>query len=425
MLQMIRLKVPLLLLISGIVFPNPSEALSQESPANRFRGNQGLGAYEECSVGIPWKDQSISKVDLPGIGNGSPVLWQDSANGSRAYVLSASATDATRHVIAIDLANNKVLWTTSYPSAKHRLHQFTTYASSTPAVDQNGIYVAWGEPEHVYVKHLGHDGQERWTRDFGRYVSQHGFATSPMLLDGKLYLLDSQDAEELEAGVAPGEDRMLALDAKTGQTLWERKLPTKRVCYGLPSVRTLADGSKELVCATTAMGIFGMDPSTGEIRWNHDCFKQRVCSSTLLVGPLAIATHGSGGGRDNMLVAYDMDAKKERFRIQRAAPYVPTAVAKGDLLFLWSDAGIVSCVRLDEGQVLWSERIGGNFFSSPILVGNRLLNVSDTGNVTILAAGDKFEKIATISTDETVRSTLVASQDMLLLRTYEQLWIIR
>ncbi len=425
MLQMIRLKVPLLLLISGIVFPNPPEALSQESPANRFRGNQGLGAYEECSVGIPWKDQSISKVDLPGIGNGSPVLWQDSANGSRAYVLSASATDATRHVIAIDLANNKVLWTTSCPSAKHRLHQFTTYASSTPAVDQNGIYVAWGEPEHVYVKHLGHDGQERWTRDFGRYVSQHGFATSPMLLDGKLYLLDSQDAEELEAGVAPGEDRMLALDAKTGQTLWERKLPTKRVCYGLPSVRTLADGSKELVCATTAMGIFGMDPSTGEIRWNHDCFKQRVCSSTLLVGPLAIATHGSGGGRDNMLVAYDMDAKKERFRIQRAAPYVPTAVAKGDLLFLWSDAGIVSCVRLDDGQVLWSERIGGNFFSSPILVGNRLLNVSDTGNVTILAAGDKFEKIASISTDETVRSTLVASQDMLLLRTYEQLWIIR
>lgn len=87
MLQIIRLKVPLVLLISGIVFPNPSEALSQESPANRFRGNQGLGAYEECSVAIPWKDQSISKVDLPGIGNGSPVLWQDSANGSRAYVL--------------------------------------------------------------------------------------------------------------------------------------------------------------------------------------------------------------------------------------------------------------------------------------------------------------------------------------------------
>jgi len=414
-----------LICFSILLLLSSTQGYSQELLANRFRGDQGLGVYQQCRVEIPWKDQSVTKLDLPGIGNGSPVLWQDSVHGTRAYLLSASTNDATRHVIAVDLANNKVLWTKSYPSTKHRLHQFSTYASSTPAVDPSGIYVAWGEPEHVYVKHLGHDGQERWTRDFGRYVSQHGFATSPMLLDGKLYLLDSQDAEELEPGVEPGEDRMISLDAKTGQTLWERKLPTKRVCYGLPSVRTLPDGSKELVCATTALGIFAMDPSTGEIRWTHDCFKQRVCSSTLLVGPLAIATHGSGGGRDNMLVAYDMQAKQERFRIQRAAPYVPTPVALGDLLFLWSDAGIVSCVRLDDGQVLWSERIGGNYYSSPILLGNRLVNVSDTGNVTILAASDKFEKLGTIATEATVRSTLVASQDMLLMRTYEQLWIVR
>lgn len=414
-----------LICFSILLLLSSAQGYSQELLANRFRGDQGLGVYQQCRVEIPWKDQSVTKLDLPGIGNGSPVLWQDSVHGTRAYLLSASTNDATRHVIAVDLANNKVLWTKSYPSTKHRLHQFSTYASSTPAVDPSGMYVAWGEPEHVYVKHLGHDGQERWTRDFGRYVSQHGFATSPMLLDGKLYLLDSQDAEELEQGVEPGEDRMISLDSKTGQTLWERKLPTKRVCYGLPSVRTLPDGSKELVCATTALGIFAMDPNTGEIRWTHDCFKQRVCSSTLLVGPLAIATHGSGGGRDNMLVAYDMQAKKERFRIQRAAPYVPTPVALGNLLFLWSDAGIVSCVRLDDGQVLWSERIGGNYYSSPILLGNRLVNVSDTGNVTSLAASDKFEKLGTIATEATVRSTLVASQDMLLMRTYEQLWIVR
>jgi outer membrane protein assembly factor BamB len=400
-------------------------AVAQESPADRFRGYQGSGAYPECKVSIPWKDQDVIKLDLPGIGNGSPVVWETSPKSPRAYLLSSSPTDATRHAIAVDLANNTVLWDKSYTSTKHRLHQFTTYASSTPAVDANGIYIAWGEPEHVYVKHLGHDGQEIWSRDFGRYVSQHGFATSPMLLDGKLILLDSQDAEELDAGVEPGEDRMLALDAKTGQTLWERKLPTKRVCYGLPNVRILPDGTKELVCATTALGIFGIDPSTGEIKWNHDCFKQRICSSTLLAGSLAIATHGSGGGRDNMLVAFDMDTQQERFRIQRAAPYVPTPVAQGDLLFLWSDAGIVSCVKLEDGQVLWSERIGGNFFSSPILLGDRLVNVSDTGTVTILAASAKFQKLGSISTDATVRATLVASGDTLLLRTYEQLWIIR
>lgn len=433
-----------LVLGASLIFGDVSPAVNAQEPAaattpaaaattlgaTRFRGDDGTGFFPKCRVAVPWKDEAVTKLDLPGIGNGSPVIWSSQQQPRRAYLLSANPDNATRYVIAVELPTDasdpsKIAWTKEFPSSKHKLHQFSTYASSTPAVDQDGIYVAWADPEHVVVKHFAHDGQEKWSRDFGRYVSQHGFATSPILVDDKLILLDSQDAEELEPGVAPGEDRMLALNRSTGETVWEKKLPTKRVCYGLPNVRVLPDGKKELVCATTALGIFGMDPQTGEISWNHDCFKQRVCSSTVLAGPLAIATHGSGGGRDNLLVAYDMESKQERFRIQRAAPYVPTPVAANDLLFLWSDAGVVSCVRLSDGTVRWSERVGGNFFSSPILIGDRLVNVSDTGEVTVLQASEAYRKLATISTDAAVRSTLVPADDVLLLRTYEQLWIIR
>jgi outer membrane protein assembly factor BamB len=190
-------------------------------------------------------------------------------------------------------------------------------------------------------------------------------------------------------------------------------------------VRTLEDGRKELVCATTALGIFGMDVKTGQVTWNHDCFKQRVCASTLLVGPLAIASHGSGGGRDNLLVAFDLNTKNERFRIQRSAPYVPTPVAMGDLLFLWSDAGIVSCVRMSDGSVRWSERIGGNFFSSPVILGDRLINTSDTGTVTVLSASEGFHELASQPNEAVIRSTIVATETAILLRTDEQLWIIR
>jgi len=54
-----------------------------------------------------------------------------------------------------------------------------------------------------------------------------------------------------------------------------------------------------------------------------------------------------------------------------------------------------------------------------------LVNVSDTGEVTVLQASEAYRKLATISTDAAVRSTLVPADDVLLLRTYEQLWIIR
>ena len=385
----------------------------------RFRGEGGLGVNEKCRVVVPWKPEQVTKIPLPGSGNGSPVIW-----GKRVFLLAANDDNADRIVVAIDMETNQIEWEKRFPSTKHRLHQFSTYASTTPCVDEDGVVFAWGEPEHVVVKRFSHRGEELWSRDFGRYVSQHGFGTSPMVIDGKVILLDSQDAEELEPGVEPGRDRMLALDLRTGATLWETPLPTRRVCYGVPSVREV-NGVKELVCATTGLGIFGMELETGKVLWNHDCFKQRVCASTVISGPLAIASHGSGGGRDNLLVAYDMETREERFRIQRAAPYVPTPVVYGDLVFLWSDAGIVSCVRLTDGATRWSERIGGNFFSSPVIVGDRLLNISDRGDVTVLAASDGYRVLGTIATESVIRSTPAVTESEILLRTESELWVIR
>lgn len=402
--------------------PRDKRTDTDRSEANlwgRFRGESGLGVNEKCRVVVPWKPEQVTKIPLPGSGNGSPVIWRN-----QAFLLAANEENADRIVVAVNLETNEIDWEKRYPSTKHRLHQFSTYASTTPCVDERGVIVAWGEPEHVVVKRFSHQGDELWSRDFGRYVSQHGFGTSPMLVDGKVILLDSQDAEELEPGVEPGTDRMLALDVTSGETLWETPLPTRRVCYGVPSVREV-NGIKQLVCATTGLGIFGMELETGKILWNHDCFKQRVCASTVISGPLAIASHGSGGGRDNLLVAYDMETREERFRIQRAAPYVPTPVVYRDFVFLWSDAGIVSCVQLADGGVRWSERIGGNFFSSPVIVGDRLLNISDKGDVTVLAASDGYRVLGTIATESVIRSTPAVTETKILLRTERELWVIR
>lgn len=405
--------------ISSAQSTNQAPLEAATSRWTQFRGPQGTGVLSKSPVPLPWTEDRVTKIPLPGTGVGSPVVWDD-----HVYLMAANPDDATRIVVAIDWRSEETVWTRAYSSHPHRLHGFSSYASTTPAADASGIYVAWADPEQVHVTHLDHAGNERWTRELGRYVSQHGFGTSPMVVGKRLILLNSQDAEELEQGVAPGEDRILALDTETGSTLWETPLPTRRVCYGVPAVRQV-DGIDELVCATTGQGIFGMDLANGQIRWSHDCFKLRVCASMVLDGDLAIASHGSMGGRDNLLVAYDMKQQQERFRITRAAPYVPTPIAHGGLLFLWSDAGIVTCVRSSDGQVRWSERIGGSFFGSPVLLGDALVNVSDVGTVTILAASEGFQRLGVIETDSKVRSTLAATPERLLMRTEDALWVIR
>lgn len=396
-----------------------SSLLGGDNDWTRFRGPNGSGVRNDCSVKLPWTTDRVTTVKLPGVGNGSPVIV-----GNFAYLLSANADDATRYLVAIDLEKGKTAWTKSFPSTKHRLHQFSSYASGTPCADDQAIYVAWGEPEHLFVKAFSFSGEELWSRDLGRYVSQHGFGSSPILVDDKVILLNSQDAQELEPGVEPGTDTMIAFDRRTGKTVWESPLPPTRVCYGVPAIRK--EGSvTQLICSTTAKGIFAMDASTGKELWNHDCFTQRVCSSLLLVGDIAISTHGSGGGRDNRLVAYDIAKKTERFRINRAAPYVPTPVEHDGKLYLWADAGIASCVDMNEGKVLWTERIGGDYSSSPVIVGNLLMNTSHTGTVTFVGLGDKFKKVATVELGQTVRSTPAITNDKILLRTDSELLIIR
>ncbi len=387
---------------------------------DRFHGPDGSGVLKSSRVQLPWHESQIVRLDLPGAGNGSPIIV-----GDQAFLLAADPADATRHMVCINLEEPSIAWRRSYNSKPHGLHKFSSYASTTPCADSDRVYVAWGEPEHVFVKAFSFDGQEQWTRDLGRYVSQHGFGTSPIVEDGKLILLNSQDAQELPPGVEPGGDTMVALDCNSGTTLWESHLPPTRVCYGVPRVRKI-DGISELLCCTTGQGIFGLDMGTGTLRWSHDCFTQRVCASVLLIGnKTLIGSHGSGGGKDNRVVAFDLESKRELFHIDRAAPYVPTPVSDGENLYLWSDNGIVTCVDLQRGTTRWSERIGGNFSASPVIVGNVLVNASHDGVVTFLAPSSTFAKLGSFDTQQTIRSSIAATDDYVLLRTDNQLWIVK
>jgi outer membrane protein assembly factor BamB len=383
----------------------------------RFRGQNGSGVAAS-QVMIPWDSESVKRVKLIGTGHGSPVVWND-----RAFLMSADPNTGSRFLLAYDLNSGALIWKRDYRSRTYSMHKFSSYASTTPCVDEDAIYSAWADPDQTVLVATAHDGTEIWRRDFGRYVSQHGFGTSPICVGELVILLNSQDALELPPGVEPGQDRMVALNRKTGDIVWETELPTSRVCYGVPCVWDNPEG-KELVCSTTAQGMFGLDLATGKLLWNHQCFKERICSSSILIGDLLIGTQGSGGGKGNTLVALDLNTKQERFRITKSCPYVPSPVANDQHLFLWGDAGIVTCVDPKDGKTIWTQRVPGDFSGSPVIVNDKLLNVSASGVVQILRASGEFERVGEMDLGEPVRSTIVPMMNKLLIRSETSLIIV-
>ena len=62
------------------------------------------------------------------------------------------------------------------------------------------------------------------------------------------------------------------------------------------------------------------------------------------------------------------------YKLRRSIPYVPTSLAKDNLLFLWSDAGIVTCAEAKTGKIHWQERVEGRFWFAG-LGGGRLLHL--------------------------------------------------
>jgi outer membrane protein assembly factor BamB len=386
----------------------------------RFRGPNGTGVGQGPTIPAQWTDADYRwKITLPGKGHSSPVLWAE-----QVFLLSADPDTADRLVICIDASTGRTLWQRVYRSQSHHLHVRNTFATSTPAVDDERVYVAWSTPECLTLRALDHAGQDCWKQELGPYVSQHGFGNSPIVFEDLVILINSQDGEELDPGQAPGISCVLAFDRRTGAERWRTPRPTKRACYSTPCLHHLPDGTPELICHDTAEGFYSLDPRTGTLNWSLPAFVMRTVASPLLVGETVFGCNGSGGGGAYLVAARMGKNPVESYRVTRQAPYVSTPVAYGDWVFFCSDRGFVSCARAADGAVQWSQRVTSGFSSSPVVVDGKLYCLDEDGDVWVLAAEGAYRALGHMALGEPSRATPAVAGGRLYLRTESRLFCL-
>lgn len=388
---------------------------SQAQEWTRFRGPNGTGISDAKTIPTQWAEADFNwKISLAGVGHSSPVLW-----GDKVFVTSADERRMQFIVLCLKASDGSTLWQKEFPFTPHRKHANNTFASSTPAVDAERVYVSRTEPAHNFLFALDHRGELVWEKDFGPHRTQHSGGPSPILHDGMVILANEQD----------GESFLIAVNARTGEPRWKtpRQTGNSAAAYSTPCVYQPKDGQPALIFNSEMHGISAIAPDTGKVVWEFaEAFDKRSVSSPVIAGDLLIGSCGSGGG-GNFLVAVRAGdpasgKKPERaYEVRRSAPYVPTSVFVDDRLFLWSDAGIVSCVVASTGEVKWQERVGGNFFGSPVWVDGRLFCVSRSGEVVVIPASDKFEVLARNQLNELTHSTPAVSGGRMYIHTSQHL----
>jgi outer membrane protein assembly factor BamB len=404
----------------------------------RLRGVEGTGRSPGM-LPADWETRPWAwAIDLPGVGHASPVVWE-----GRVIAASGDPDSGIRRLTCLHVSDGSLAWQIDRPGDVHHTHQFSSLASSTPAVGAAGIFWMRQIDGRVVLEALGHDGASRWEVELGEFPTQHGFAGSPAVWNDRVIVPLESD----------GPSRIVAVDAATGREVWSLPRETARTAYSTPLV---LDGPPPLAIFTSmAHGISGVDAMTGRLLWERRCLPRRAVSSPVVAaatadGPLALATCGDGGG-NNLIVALHMlpagsrgvsaaaaatlpnapadtppvqspqagaDEPSVAWTLDRSvAPYVPTPLVTPTAIYLWSDRGVVSRVKPASGEVTWRGRVGGNYFSSPISLGSGVLNISSDGDISLVADAAEFRVLGTRSLEEVVRATPAAAEDRLIVRT--------
>jgi outer membrane protein assembly factor BamB len=396
----------------------------------RFRGPNGSGIGQAKTLPSKLTESDLAwKATLRGSGHSSPVLW-----GQRVFVTCTGDKAGGISVVCLNANDGKQIWSRDFALTAFAKHALNSFAASTPTIDSERLYVVWNEPDHHFLTALDHNGKTVWQRDFGPFISQHACGTSPILCDDKIVLANFQDNPAFIEGPHPdsrtGKSSIIAVSAKTGQTIWETPRSSTVVGYSTPCVFEPKEGQRALIFNSQSHGVSALDPVTGKVLWESaKVFDKRTVSSPVIAGELILGSCGSGGGGNSVTAVKATGAGKDlkpeiAYQIKKSAPYVPTSIALGDLIWLWSDAGIVTCISAATGDIRYQERVGGNYFSSPVAADGRIFCISKTGEIVVLEASDKFNVLGRYTLNDTCESTPAIALGKLFIHTEKQLWCL-
>ena len=161
---------------------------AQAQEWTRFRGPNGSGE-SETKIPAKWSASDINwKIDLPGAGHSSPVVW-----GNTVFLTGAKSDGNVFLIFAVDAKDGQLLWKKEFPASNYHIHTQNSFATGTPAVDADRVYVAWATPQAYTLIALTHSGQEVWRHSLGSFTSQHGFGSSPIVCGDLVVIDDEQD----------------------------------------------------------------------------------------------------------------------------------------------------------------------------------------------------------------------------------------
>ena len=378
---------------------------------------------EATNSNIKWK------VKLKGFGHSTPVIGD-----GRVWLTSATEDGKRQYVDCFDAESGK--------SLHHKLlfenedpeplgNNVNTYASPSCALAADAVYVHFGSYGTARVD-LG-TADAVWERRDISCRHFRGPGSSPILFGDLLILtFDGIDRQFLTA-----------LDKSTGATVWRTDRSTDygdldasgkpkrdgdlRKGYSTPGLIEV-DGRTQVV-SVGSRGAYGYDALTGKEIWGVRHTDFNAAAPPSFYKNFAILHSGSGGAslmavELNESTHGDVTESHVKWNHQKGNSRLSAPLLLGNRIYMISDTGVAVCVDADTGEDVWKDRVGGTYVASPITANGLIYFCNEEGDTTVIKAADTFEIVAKNHLTEGMRASPAVANGRLYLRTFGHLYCI-
>jgi outer membrane protein assembly factor BamB len=397
---------------------------------NQFRGpNNGIAPDADLPIEFSSTKNVQWRTPIHDLGWSSPVVWKD-----QVWLTTAKVDGSEVFAVCVNLETGKKVhdikvFDVSDPQTEY--NHLNTHATPTPIIEEGRIYVHFGSYGTACLDTK--TGKKLWERRDLNCDHRVRAASCP-IIDGDLLFLTYDGVDN---------QFVAALEKETGKTRWITKrsyksgrVPPKdkpndnRKSYATPTIIE-HNGKKQLI-SPAAEATYSYDPATGEELWfirhgagfgyNVTCkpiFRHGLVFTNSGISKNLFAIDPSGSG--------DVTDSHIRWKTRRGVSNIPAPLVVGDFLYMITDSGgMVSCYNAKTGEQIYSERLGGlqNHWVSPVYANGKIYMFSRDGIFSVIEAAPKFNVLSTNKSDTTFVSMPAIVGNSMLIRSNTHLYRI-
>lgn len=357
-------------------------------------------AAEGQNLPTEWSEEKNIqwKVAIPGRGHASPTVV-----GDFVYLPTADEEAETQSILCLDRHTGKRVWTKQINQGGFDQdgHQRKSHASPSIACDGQRLFTNFVHHGAAHTVALDLDGNLLWQQRISKFVTHQGYGASPFLYKDLVIVCSDN-----KAGGA-----VMAMKRDSGAIVWRRERP-EEPNYVSPVVFNVA-GRDQLLLSGCNL-VTSLEPQTGETIWEVPG-STTECVVTMVTDGERVFT--SGGYPKNHTVAVMGDGSGEVAWINATRVYVPSMIIYQNHAFAVADAGFAVCWDSASGEQIWKERLGGDFFSSPVLANGYIYATNIRGTTYVFQADpNDFAIVAKNQLGNEVYASPVICQNRIFLR---------